>query len=88
MKSSLDESSLVASSCDADEEMNPLAKGNSCAMPPAEAWLNSWYDEPAGPTNPLAGEVAAVAAAGGPAGEAQNPFVADDVPPAMMEPEN
>lgn len=70
--------------------MNPLAKGNSCAMPPAEVWVNSWYDAPAGPAYPLAGEAAAVAAAaaGGPADEAQNPFVADDVPPATMEPAN
>lgn len=69
--------------------MNPLAKGNSCAMPPAGGWVNSWYDAPVGPANPLIDEAAAaVAVAGGPAGEAQNPFVADDVPPATMEPEN
>lgn len=79
----------MASSCDAGGGMYPLVKGNSCAMPPVGVWANSWYDAPAGPANPLAGEAAAVvAAAGGPADEAQNPFVADDVPPATMELEN
>jgi len=88
MNSLLDGPSRAASSCDEPGGMmNPLVKGNSCAMPPVGPWwAKSWNDAPAGPTNPLAGEVAAVA--GGPFGEAQYPFVADGVPPVVMTPGN
>lgn len=82
-------------SCGGAGGTSPLAKGNSGGVPAVDAWAiweNSWDGGPeVGPTaNPLAGdEVAAVAAADGPAERTGNPFVAaDGDPPTGIGPGN